>query len=494
MRGEGTSQNNSEGDEVAVRPETAALEGTDSDSPETASTRTASTNFIASHWERFGDEQTSASKRRAAVKDAVQDMSEHEKAQFYRQRNAMYSRRKYMRKKIEIEVMEKQRDELKAKNKRLRQEERHLMHLNEEALRAVAMYENEYQRRLTAPETPLATAFVQERQPGQILGGDKEISDVVERSQQSVSNSSLISAALQRQNRSLLAAAQPSVSPAVRRHRTSPATVSSSNNVLDGGLCRGERKQMHDVHSSERALSQNDMIRDTWALMSTKSLADHPEERMLNQGQLLALPSAWHQQQTANSTALNNAANEADGFRCASTASIGGDSTSGQAIANFFTQQAATANSPAFGAVGSAGLHNPPQCSSHIAGARDLSMGNRREYGMILASNRGPLLHGNLHQQLQMNPAATTRVLQPQVPTSSMASMINHAVMSSQRGALSAQHPLFGLLQQSHALLQNDNAPSSAFEPQHVPSGHLENSANSSSSADQNCNSNSEQR
>jgi hypothetical protein len=63
--------------------------------------------------------QSSANKKRKTESD---EGDEEAKKEFYRKRNAMYSRRKYTRKKIELEVLQQQKAKLKSENRNFRDE------------------------------------------------------------------------------------------------------------------------------------------------------------------------------------------------------------------------------------------------------------------------------------------------------------------------------------------------------------------------------------
>jgi len=69
--------------------------------------------------------KVSASGKRKA-RPPISNLKEDAKKAFYRKRNAMYSRRKYMRKKIEIEVLHQQKNDLVNQNHELRLEQKRL--------------------------------------------------------------------------------------------------------------------------------------------------------------------------------------------------------------------------------------------------------------------------------------------------------------------------------------------------------------------------------
>ena len=66
--------------------------------------------------------------------------NEEARKEFYRKRNAMYSRRKYMHKKIEIEVLQNQKAELTGENRRLKAEEKRLTQVLADANQMVSAY------------------------------------------------------------------------------------------------------------------------------------------------------------------------------------------------------------------------------------------------------------------------------------------------------------------------------------------------------------------
>ena len=72
---------------------------------------------------------------------ASEGMDEEEQKEFYRKRNAMYSRRKYQRKKIEIEVLQSQKEDKITENRLLKREGDRLLRLLQDANKVVALHE-----------------------------------------------------------------------------------------------------------------------------------------------------------------------------------------------------------------------------------------------------------------------------------------------------------------------------------------------------------------
>ena len=129
-----------EGTDIAVA---AAVEGTVSQSAGGAVAGGAGTapgsGASQSRKRRIGNLKKDDTGDGEAPKMPEEDDEEARK-EFYRKRNAMYSRRKYMRKKIEIEVLQNQKAELTGENRHLKAEGERLIQALEDANKMISAY------------------------------------------------------------------------------------------------------------------------------------------------------------------------------------------------------------------------------------------------------------------------------------------------------------------------------------------------------------------